>query len=63
MRPTAKSTGSTKREWKVFTRNGKELWAYTILGEGEDEQEATIELLAYENRCRKSSIHVHTEWR
>lgn len=58
MRPTAKSTDSTKKEWKVFTKNGKELWSYTILGEGEDEQEATIALLAYEQHCRKSAIHV-----
>ena len=52
-----------KKEWKVFTKNGKEIFAYTVYGEGEDEQEATIALLAYENHCRKTSIHVHTEWR
>ena len=24
--------------WKVFEHNGKELFAYTLLGEGEDEE-------------------------
>lgn len=65
MLPTAKSTDSTKikEEWKVFTLHGKELFAYTIRGEGEDEEKATIGLLAYENHCRKAAIHVHKEWR
>lgn len=65
MRPTVKSTDSIKRqeEYKVFTKDGKEIFAYTIRGEGEDEEEATIRLLAYENHCRKCSIHVHREWR
>lgn len=35
------------RTWKVFEHNGKELFAYTLFGEGEDEEEATIALLAY----------------
>ena len=52
-----------KEEWKVFTRNGKELCAYTIRGEGEDEEEATKRLLAYENHCTQAAIHVHKEWR
>lgn len=30
------------RTWKVFEHNGKELFAYTLFGEGEDEEEATI---------------------
>lgn len=61
----AKSTGSTKtkEKWKVFTLHGKEIFAYTIRGEIEDEEEATISLLAYENHCRKSAIHTHTERR
>lgn len=25
--------------WKVFTKDGKELFSYTIRGEGEDEEE------------------------
>ena len=62
---TAKSTDSTKvkEKWKFFTLHGKELFAYTVRDEGEDEEEATIALLAYENHCRKSSIRVHTERR
>ena len=66
MRPTAKSTDSTnpqQRLWKVFYKDGKELFRYTAKEEGEDEEEATIALLAYENHCRKSSIHTHLEWR
>ena len=65
MRPTVKSMGSTERreEYKVFTKDGKELFAYTTRGEGSEEEEATIALLAYENHCRKCSIHVHKEMR
>lgn len=44
------------RTWKVFEHNGKELFAYTLFGEGEDEKEATIALLAYENHCRPETI-------
>ena len=51
------------RTWKVFEHNGKELFAYTLFGEGEDEEEATIALLAYENHCRPEDIHVHKEVR
>ena len=34
-----KSTDSTKKKelWKVFRKNRKELFAYTVRGEGEDE--------------------------
>ena len=65
MRPTAKSTDSIKKreQYKVFTKDGKELFAYTVRGEGKDEEEATIDLLAYENHCQVYSIHVHKEWR
>ena len=61
----AKSTDSTKKKelWKVFRKNRKELFAYPVRGEGEDEEEATISLLAYENRCRKKDIHVMLEMR
>lgn len=52
-----------KRRWKVFTYNGKEIFAYTIFGEGADEEEATIALLAYENHCYPDAIHVHEEMR
>lgn len=61
----AKSTDSTKKKelWKVFRKNRKELFAYTVRGEGEDEEEATISLLAYENHCREKDIHVTLEMR
>lgn len=36
---------------------------YTIRGEGEDEEECTKQLLAYENHCYPNQIHVHTEMR
>lgn len=65
MRPIAKSTGSTKQKefYKVFRKNRKELLAYTVRGEGEDEEEATIALLAYENDCKPSDIHTTLEMR
>lgn len=65
MRPTAKSTDFTKKKelWKVFRKHRKELFAYTVRGEGEDEEEATISLLAYENHCKKSNIYVTLEMR
>ena len=65
MRPTAKSTDSAKKKelWKVFRKNREELFAYTVRGEGEDEEEATISLLAYENHCKKSAIYVTLEMR
>lgn len=61
----AKSTDSTKKKelWKVFRKNLKELFAYTVRGEGEDEEEATISLLAYENHCLEKDIHVMLEMR
>lgn len=61
----AKSTDSTKKKelWKVFRKNRKELFAYTVRGEGEDEEEATISLLAYENHCLEKDIHVMLEMR
>ena len=37
MRPTAKTTDFTKKKkelWKVFRKNRKELFAYTVRGEG-----------------------------
>lgn len=61
----AKSADSTKKKelWKVFRKNRKELFAYTVRGEGEDEEEATISLLAYENHCLEKDIHVMLEMR
>jgi hypothetical protein len=65
MHLTAKSTNFTKKKelWKVFRKHRKELFAYTVRGEGEDEEEATISLLAYENHCKKSDIYVTLEMR
>ena len=48
-------------KWKVFRLNGKELCAYTIYGTFDGEEEATIELLAEENNCKKSDIIVTIE--
>ena len=56
-------TNHIKELWKVFTKEGKELISYTIRGEGEDEEECTKQLLAYENHCYPNQIHVHTEMR
>ena len=56
-------TNHIKELWKVFTKEGKELFSYTIRGEGEDEEECTKQLLAYENHCYPNQIHVHTEMR
>lgn len=52
-----------KKVWKVFTLHGKELMAYTVAEEFEDEEEATRRLLAYENHCRIESIQTHIELR
>lgn len=37
--------------------------AEAVFGEGADEEEATIALLAYENHCYPEAIHVHKEMR
>lgn len=65
MRPIARNTDSTKKKelWKVFRKNRKELFAYTVRGEGEDEEEATKSLLAYENHCKPSNIYTTLEMR
>lgn len=65
MRLTAKSTGFTKKKelYKVFRKHRKELGAYTVRGEGEDEEAATKALLAYENRCKPSDIYTTLELR
>ena len=64
MQNTVKSmdcTNHIKELWKVFTKEGKELFSYTI--RGEDEEECTKQLLTYENHCYPNQIHVHTEMR
>lgn len=66
MQNIVKSTDSTnhiKELWKVFTKDGKEIFSYTIRGEVEDEEECTKQLLAYEKHCHHDQIHVHTEMR
>lgn len=66
MQNIVKSTDSVnyaEELWKVFTKDGKEIFSYTIRGEGEDEEECTKRLLAYENHCHPNQIHVHTEMR
>ena len=45
-------------KWKVFKLNGEELCAYTLFGEFNGEEEATIELLAAENNCSMVDIDV-----
>lgn len=51
--------------WKIFTNKetGKELMAYTLYGEAYDEEEATKELLAYENGIDVSAIATRIEER
>ena len=66
MQNIAKSTDSVnyaEELWKVFAKDGKEIFSYTIRGEGEDEEECTKRLLAYENHCHPNRIHVYTEMR
>ena len=64
MQNTAKSTGSTKKRklWKVFRKNRKQIYAYPM-PDDKEEEEATIALLAFENNCRKRDIHVMLEMR
>lgn len=51
------------RTWKVFEYQGKEIFAYTLPEEVEEEEESTLRILAAENHCRVESIHVHNELR
>lgn len=57
------STTKAKELWKVFWKGRKEIFAYTVRGEGEDEEEATKALLAYENHYKPSEIHTTLEMR
>ena len=56
------ATGDTE-PWKVFYYGLKELGAYTIFGEGRDEEQATKELLASELKVKPSDIEVKIEMR
>ena len=49
--------------WKVFYYGLKELGAYTIFGEGGEEEQATKELLASELKVKPSDIEVKIEMR
>ncbi len=51
----------TKEPWKVFKKGGKELFAYTLRGEGAEEEEATKRTLADENGCKPEDIDVVEE--
>ena len=48
-------------KWKVFYYNDKELLAYTINGTFDGEEQATKELLAYENGINIDDITVKIE--
>ena len=50
-------------KWKVFYCNGKELCAYTVKNTFGGEEDATRELLAYENGVSVSDITVVEEYR
>ena len=52
-----------KQLWKIFCYKGKEIFSYTMPERVEEEEKSTLRLLAYENRCRPASIHVHMELR
>lgn len=49
--------------WKVFSIDGKEVCAYTLLGEGVDEEAATLDLLAAEHGISPDGIKVYVEER
>ena len=49
--------------WKVFEYQGKEIFAYTLPEESEEEEECTLKILAAENHCHIGSIHIHHEVR
>lgn len=51
------------RTWKVFEYQGREIFAYTLPEEFEEEEECTLKVLAAENHCHIESIHVHNELR
>ena len=57
IRKDAKGKGRTE-PWKIFKKDGKELFAYTVRGEGEEEEAATKKLLADENNCSPEDIDV-----
>ena len=56
---------ATKKDWKVFREKetGRELCAYTIRGTFPGEEEATAELLAFENGLKPDQIEITIERR
>ena len=52
-----------KKKWKVFYLNNKELMAYTLLGTFDGEEQATKELLAYNQNVSVDDIEVRIEER
>ena len=65
IRPTAKARTllRKKNSGRCSGRTGKSSLLIPSEGEGEDEEEATISLLAYENHCLEKDIHVMLEMR
>lgn len=59
-RKAANGKGRTE-PWKVFKKGGKELFAYTVRGEGKEEETDTKKLLADENKCSPEDIDVVKE--
>ena len=53
------------KQWLVFRdkESGRELAAYTLQGTFEGERQATIELLAYENKMEPEQIETVIEQR
>lgn len=58
-----KEKGGEKEPWKVFKRGNKELYAYTVRGEGSGEEESMKRQLAEENGCKPEDIDVIEEKR
>ena len=56
-------TEPSTEPWKVFYYGLKEIGAYTIFGEGGEEEQATKELLASELKVKPSDIEVKIEMR
>ena len=58
---SARRVNAAKEPWKVFKKGGRELFAYTVRGEGAEEEAATKRTLADENGCRPEDIDVVQE--
>jgi len=49
------------RKWKTFRLNGRLLAAYTLKDTFPGEEAATLELLAYDHKCKPEDITVSIE--